>query len=208
MWNCGGGQRSASILGRCTGRPGARIEMMSGVDLHHNVISFLWRLVQVDGGFVGRGESVTRQPNGAGALRRRKPTILVNLPLSSTSPTSIDVSSVSHDVTPLDSLESLKSSTKQRERAQPVGSWLTPPVFFVPGWVDLKGDHQLLLSDFVDLQRSHFRIVSGAPLHPRNAVGSHRGQRVLTLLRAPVEPASGRSLATGRPRGCRSRRRL
>jgi hypothetical protein len=24
------------------GRPGARIEMMSGVDLHHNVVRFLW----------------------------------------------------------------------------------------------------------------------------------------------------------------------
>lgn len=31
------------------GRPGARIEMMSGVDLHHNVVRFLWRLVQADG---------------------------------------------------------------------------------------------------------------------------------------------------------------
>jgi hypothetical protein len=33
------------------GRPGARIEMMSGVDLHHNVVRFLWRLVHADGGF-------------------------------------------------------------------------------------------------------------------------------------------------------------
>ena len=33
------------------GRPGARIEMMSGVDLHHNVVRFLWRLVRADGGF-------------------------------------------------------------------------------------------------------------------------------------------------------------
>jgi hypothetical protein len=33
------------------GRPGARIEMMSGVDLHHNAVRFLWRLVQADGGF-------------------------------------------------------------------------------------------------------------------------------------------------------------
>ena len=32
------------------GRPGARIEMMSGVDLHHNVVRFLWRLVRADGG--------------------------------------------------------------------------------------------------------------------------------------------------------------
>lgn len=32
-------------------RPGARIEMMSGVDLHHNVVRFLWRLIRVDGSF-------------------------------------------------------------------------------------------------------------------------------------------------------------
>ena len=30
-------------------RPGARIEMMSGIDLHHNVVRFLWRLVRADG---------------------------------------------------------------------------------------------------------------------------------------------------------------
>lgn len=32
------------------GRPGARIEMMSGVDVHHQVVRFLWRLVHADGG--------------------------------------------------------------------------------------------------------------------------------------------------------------
>ena len=31
------------------GRPGGRIEMMSGVDLHHHVVRFLWRLVHADG---------------------------------------------------------------------------------------------------------------------------------------------------------------
>lgn len=31
------------------GRPGARLEMMSGIDLHHNVVRFLWRLVRADG---------------------------------------------------------------------------------------------------------------------------------------------------------------
>ena len=31
------------------GRPGARIEMVSGVDLHHHVVRFLWRLVRADG---------------------------------------------------------------------------------------------------------------------------------------------------------------
>jgi hypothetical protein len=30
-------------------RPGARIEMMSGVDLHHRAVRFLWRLVRADG---------------------------------------------------------------------------------------------------------------------------------------------------------------
>jgi hypothetical protein len=30
-------------------RVGARIELMSGVDLHHNVVRFLWRLVRADG---------------------------------------------------------------------------------------------------------------------------------------------------------------
>jgi hypothetical protein len=31
------------------GRPGARIDVMSGIDLHHNVVRFLWRLVRADG---------------------------------------------------------------------------------------------------------------------------------------------------------------
>jgi hypothetical protein len=31
------------------GRPGARLEFMSGIDIHHNVVRFLWRLVQADG---------------------------------------------------------------------------------------------------------------------------------------------------------------
>jgi hypothetical protein len=30
-------------------RPGARLEFMSGVDVHHNVARFLWRLVRADG---------------------------------------------------------------------------------------------------------------------------------------------------------------
>ena len=30
-------------------RPGARIQMMSGIDVHHNVVRFLWRLVRADG---------------------------------------------------------------------------------------------------------------------------------------------------------------
>ena len=30
-------------------RPGARLEFMSGIDVHHNVVRFLWRLVRPDG---------------------------------------------------------------------------------------------------------------------------------------------------------------
>ena len=30
-------------------RPGARLEFMSGIDVHHNVVRFLWRLVRADG---------------------------------------------------------------------------------------------------------------------------------------------------------------
>jgi SnoaL-like protein len=30
-------------------RPGAYLEMMSGIDLHHNVVRFLWRQVRADG---------------------------------------------------------------------------------------------------------------------------------------------------------------
>jgi hypothetical protein len=30
-------------------RPGARLEFMSGIDVHHNVVRFLWRLARADG---------------------------------------------------------------------------------------------------------------------------------------------------------------
>ena len=30
-------------------RPGARLEFMSGIDIHHNVVRFMWRLVRADG---------------------------------------------------------------------------------------------------------------------------------------------------------------
>lgn len=30
-------------------RPGARLEFVSGIDCHHNVLRFLWRLVSIDG---------------------------------------------------------------------------------------------------------------------------------------------------------------
>ena len=33
------------------GRPGARLEFMSGVDVHHRVLRFLWRLERADGTF-------------------------------------------------------------------------------------------------------------------------------------------------------------
>jgi hypothetical protein len=32
-------------------RPGARLEFMSGVDVHHRFLRFLWRLVRADGTF-------------------------------------------------------------------------------------------------------------------------------------------------------------
>jgi len=32
-----------------TSRPGARLEFTSGIDVHHNVVRFLWRLVRADG---------------------------------------------------------------------------------------------------------------------------------------------------------------
>jgi hypothetical protein len=31
------------------GRPGAQLEFMSLIDVHHNVLRFLWRLVRADG---------------------------------------------------------------------------------------------------------------------------------------------------------------
>jgi hypothetical protein len=30
-------------------RPGARLAFMSGIDVHHNMVRFLWRLVRADG---------------------------------------------------------------------------------------------------------------------------------------------------------------
>ncbi|KRR29697.1 nuclear transport factor 2 family protein [Bradyrhizobium retamae] len=30
-------------------RPGARLEFMSGIDVHHHLVRFLWRLVRADG---------------------------------------------------------------------------------------------------------------------------------------------------------------
>jgi hypothetical protein len=31
------------------GRPGARLEFVSAIDAHHNVLRFLWRLIRADG---------------------------------------------------------------------------------------------------------------------------------------------------------------
>ncbi|XSC42073.1 nuclear transport factor 2 family protein [Bradyrhizobium sp. RDT10] len=39
----------AHIAAVQAGRPGARLEFMSGIDVHHNVVRFLWRLVRADG---------------------------------------------------------------------------------------------------------------------------------------------------------------
>src|SRR5947209_15551659 len=67
--------------------------------------------------------------------------------------------------------------------------------------IDLEGDHHLLLSDLIDLQikLALSNRVGRATSPEKGRRGSHRGQRALTLLRAPVAAASGRSLATGRP---------
>ena len=42
---CGRTALAAHIAKVRVARPGARIDMMSGVDLHHNVLRFLWRPV-------------------------------------------------------------------------------------------------------------------------------------------------------------------
>ncbi len=34
-----------------SGRPDALLQFVSGIDVHHNVVRFLWRLVRVDGSF-------------------------------------------------------------------------------------------------------------------------------------------------------------
>jgi hypothetical protein len=60
-WNDGGVyvDPNVSLIGRealgghiatvQASRPGARLEFMSGIDVHHNVVRFLWRLVRADG---------------------------------------------------------------------------------------------------------------------------------------------------------------
>ncbi|MFZ5735117.1 MAG: nuclear transport factor 2 family protein [Pseudomonadota bacterium] len=40
---------SAHIAKVQAARPGAYLEFMSGIDVHHNVVRFLWRLVRADG---------------------------------------------------------------------------------------------------------------------------------------------------------------
>lgn len=40
---------SAHIATVQASRPGARLEFMSGIDIHHHVVRFLWRLVRADG---------------------------------------------------------------------------------------------------------------------------------------------------------------
>ena len=48
-------------------RPGARLEFMSGIDVHHNVVRFLWRLVRADGTC---GDTSIRSRRPAGKNRR------------------------------------------------------------------------------------------------------------------------------------------
>jgi hypothetical protein len=40
---------AAHIAAVLASRPGARLEFMSGIDIHHNMVRFLWRLVRADG---------------------------------------------------------------------------------------------------------------------------------------------------------------
>jgi hypothetical protein len=40
---------AAHIAKTQASRPGAYLEFMSGIDVHHNVVRFLWRLVRADG---------------------------------------------------------------------------------------------------------------------------------------------------------------
>ena len=40
---------AAHIAKMQAARPGAYLEFMSGIDVHHNVVRFLWRLVRGDG---------------------------------------------------------------------------------------------------------------------------------------------------------------
>ena len=42
-------RNNQKLLAELAGRPGARLEFMSGIDVHHNVVRFLWRLVRADG---------------------------------------------------------------------------------------------------------------------------------------------------------------
>ena len=42
-------QLARHIAAMQASRPGARLEFMSGIDVHHNVVRFLWRLVRADG---------------------------------------------------------------------------------------------------------------------------------------------------------------
>jgi hypothetical protein len=60
-WSDGGGyvDPNVSLIGRealgghiakvQASRPGARLEFMSGIDVHHAMVRFLWRLVRADG---------------------------------------------------------------------------------------------------------------------------------------------------------------
>ena len=67
------------------GRPGARLEFMSGIDVHHNVVRFLWRLVRADGTCgdtsIDFGEIGRRRPAGQNRrLLRSAPSAAVNCP--------------------------------------------------------------------------------------------------------------------------------
>ena len=61
-------------------RPGARLEFMSGIDVHHDVVRFLWRLVRADG-TCGDTSIRSRRPAGKNRrLLRSAPYAAVNCP--------------------------------------------------------------------------------------------------------------------------------
>ena len=91
-WNDGGVyvDPNVSLIGRealgghiatvQASRPGARLEFMSGIDVHHNVVRFLWRLVRADG-TCGDTSIRSRRPAGKNRrLLRSAPYAAVNCP--------------------------------------------------------------------------------------------------------------------------------
>lgn len=49
VWLAGRAALDGHIAKVQANRPGARLEFMSGIDVHHDVVRFLWSLVRADG---------------------------------------------------------------------------------------------------------------------------------------------------------------